>query len=118
MNKRYVIWDKESIVITPSGEIFTPEEWISRYPVANVLTTVVAGGDINGAYFGILSQMIDMYEAQGCDFSNCVADQDYLDTIEEFENRPIEEAEIITPEERIAAALEAQVLLSLPDEEE
>ena len=117
MNKKYVIWDKESIVITPSGEIFTPEQWIERYPVANILPTVVAGGDINGAYFGVFSQMVDMYENMGCDFSNCVADQDYLDAIEEFENRPIEEDETITPEERIAAALEAQVMMSLPDEE-
>lgn len=120
-NKRYQIWDEVSTVITPSGEVFSAEEWMTRYPMAMLpeIKLVIAGGTINGAFCGEFSSMVDMYEKNGCDFSNCVEDQDYLDAIEAFEdwmNTPVESTEP-SAEERIAAALEAQVMLSLPDEE-
>ena len=108
---RYRVWDKTSDVITPVGEVFTPAQWIERYPAAAVLKTVVDGGDINGGFFGFFNQMINMAEQQGCDFTGCTEDQDYLDAIEAFEdeqNAPIDD---VTPEERIAAALEFQNLM-------
>ena len=114
---RYAIWNKTDNVITPIGEMLTPAQWIERYPVAGALKAVCAGGELNGAFFGIFSSMVDMYASQGCDFSTCESDQDYLDAIEVFEdamNAPSGEA---TAEERIAAALEYQVMASLPDEE-
>lgn len=117
--KRYKIWDKTSDVITPIGEVLTPERWMGRYPVARVLPTVVAGGTINGAFFGVYQEMVEMYEKNGCDFSGCTTDQEYLDAIEAFEdamNTPTDPQ--VSAEERIAAALEAQVMMSMPDEEE
>ena len=47
---RYAIWDKVSPVITPIGEVLSPEQWIARYPVAGVesIKVVCAGGEING----------------------------------------------------------------------
>lgn len=86
MVARYVIWDKVSDVITPIGEVLTPEEWMDRYPVAKALPTVVAGGTINGAFFGVYSQMVEMYEKMGCDFSGCTTEQEHLDAIEAFED--------------------------------
>lgn len=85
-SKRYIIWDKTTSVITPIGEVLTPEQWISRYPVADVLPTVVAGGSVNGAFFGVYAQMVEMYENMGCDFSACTTEQEYLDAIEVFED--------------------------------
>ncbi len=105
---RYVVWNKTDNVITPIGEVLTPVQWIERYPVAGALKTVCAGGELNGAFFGIFSSMVDMYATQGCDFSACESDQDYLDAIEAFEdamNKPSTEP---TAEERIAAAMEYQ----------
>lgn len=117
--KRYAIWDKASPIITPIGEVLTAEKWIERYPVAGVpsITVVCGAGEINGAFFGTLGQMVQMYEAQGADFSECESDEDKLAVIEAFEdemNAPSNEA---SAEERIAAALEYQVMASLPDEE-
>ena len=117
--KRYAIWDKQSPIITPIGEVLTAEQWIARYPVAGVpsITVVCGAGEINGAFFGTLGQMVQMYEAQGADFSGCETAEDKLAVIEAFEdamNAPSMEA---TAEERIAAALEYQVMASLPDEE-
>ena len=116
---RYAIWDKVSPIITPIGEVLTAEQWIQRYPVAGVqsITVVCAAGEINGAFFGTLGQMVQMYEAQGADFSACVTNEDKLAVIEAFEDAMNAPSTEPTTEERIAAALEYQVLASLPDEE-
>ena len=114
---KYQIWDKVSNVITPSGEVFTPEQWIAKYPVANILDTVCGGGDVNGSFFGIYSQMVEMYESFGCDFTGCETQQDYLNAIEEFENIQNEQP-IYDDNTRIADALEDLVVLNMPDEEE
>jgi len=85
--KRYAIWNKQDVILTPVGEVFTAEQWIQRYPIAGLdsITVVCAAGEINGGFFGTLGQMVDMYMVQGCDFSNCETDQEKLDTIEAFE---------------------------------
>ena len=116
---RYAIWDKVSPIITPVGEVLTAEQWIGRYPVAGLshITVICGGGELNGSFFGTLGQMVEMYGKMGCDFSACKTDQDKLEAIEAFEdamNAPSTEA---SAEERIAAALEYQVMASLPDEE-
>ena len=115
---RYTIWDKQSPIITPIGEVLTAEQWIQRYPVAGVssIKVVCAGGEINGAFFGTLGQMVQMYEAQGADFSACSTDDDKLAVIEAFEDAMNAPSTEPTTDERIAAALEYQVMASLPDE--
>ena len=112
---RYKIWDKESDVITPIGEVLTPQQWIERYPVANVLPTVCGGGAINGAYFGVYDTMVEMYEKQGCDFSECNTEQEHLDKIEEFEDERNKPSDEVSTEERTAAALEAMVMMNMED---
>lgn len=107
--KRYAIWNKKDPIITPIGEVLTAEQWVERYPVAGVpsITVVCGAGEINGAFFGTLGQMCQMYEAQGADFSACETAEDKLMVIEAFEdamNAPRTEP---TPEERQAQALEA-----------
>ena len=107
--KRYAIWDKESPIITPIGEVLTAEQWKERYPVAGVpsITVVCGAGEINGAFFGTLGQMVQMYEAQGADFSSCETPEDKLAVIEAFEDAMNAPSTEPTPEERQAAALEA-----------
>lgn len=116
---RYAIWNKENVVITPIGEVLTPEQWIERYPVAGVesITVVCAGGEINGAFFGVLSQMVEMYEKNGCDFSACTTNEEKLAAIEAFEDAMNAPSDEPSTDERIAAALEYQVMASLPDDE-
>ena len=107
--KRYAIWDKQSPIITPIGEVLTAEKWIERYPVAGVasITVVCGAGEINGAFFGTLGQMVQMYEAQGADFSKCETDEDKLEVIEAFEDAMNAPSTEPTAEERQAKALEA-----------
>ena len=115
---RYAIWNKKDPILTPIGEVLTAEKWIERYPVAGVdtITVVCAGGEINGAFFGTLGSMVELYAKQGCDFSACETAEDKLAAIEAFEDaREAEAAEAAAAAaeaeasnaERAAAALEA-----------
>lgn len=116
---RYAIWNKEDTIYTPIGEALTPAQWIGRYgwlahPKA---IPVVADGLINGAFVGELSQMKKLYEAQGANFSECATNEDVLAAIEAWEDAVNTPSDEPTTDERIAAALEYQVMASLPDEE-
>lgn len=118
MLKRYAIWNKEDSIITPIGEVLSPEKWIERYPVAGVptITVVCAAGEINGAFFGTLGQMVRMWESQGYDFSSCTTDEEKLEMIEAIEDEMNTPSTEPTTEERTAAALEFIAMSSLPDE--
>ncbi|MCI8336981.1 MAG: hypothetical protein HFI72_07505 [Peptococcaceae bacterium] len=116
---RYAIWNKQDPIITPIGEVLTAAQWKERYPVAALdsIKVVCAGGEINGAFFGTLGQMVEMYSNQGCDFSSCVTDEEKLAAIEAFEEEMNKPNDMPSAEERIAAAMEYQVMASLPDAE-
>lgn len=116
MDKRYQIWNKTDRIITPIGEVLTPEQWIERYPMAEFLDIVIAGGNINGACCMEYESFKSSYEKMGCDFSECTTQQDVLDAIEVFEDEMNQPVDIgITDETRIADALEDLVVLNMPD---
>ena len=117
---RYVIWDEVSRVIVPTGQVFTAEQWMDKYPMARLddIYLVVAGGTINGAFCQEYTSLVDIYTQQGCDFTGCETMQDHLDRIEQFEDeRNADNSSYIDPQERIAAALEAQVMMEMPDDD-
>ena len=141
--KHYAIWNKKDPIITPIGEVLSAEQWIARYPVAGVSSIIVVcgAGEINGSFFGTLGQMVQMYENEGCDFSACTTPEEKLAAIEAFdeakEAETIAEAKAKAEQEAlkaeqealnaelnatslasIAASMEFQNLMSLPDEEE
>ena len=123
MSKKYVIWDKVSDVYTPSGKVFTPDEWVAQYGWIKLpdAIPVVSAGMFNGAFSGELHALQNTYKSRGCVFEDNLSPQQILDKIEEFEEereakRKENEAVIEnTPsaEERIAAALEYQNLATL-----
>ena len=112
MNK-YAIWNKTDSIITPIGEVISAEKWIEKHPVAGLsnITVVCAAGEINGAFFGTLGQMVMRYTNDGCDFSACTTDEEKIAAINAFETAKAEAAAAAaaepTAEERTAAALEA-----------
>lgn len=133
---KYAIWNKKDPILTPIGEVLTAEQWIERYPIAGVasINVVCAAGEINGAFFGTLGQMVELYTKQGCDFSACETAEDKLAAIEAFEDAREAEAaaeakaqaenEAATAElnasslASIAASMEYQNMLTLEDTEE
>lgn len=123
---RYAIWNKEDEILTPIGEVLSAEEWKARYPMAGLerVTVVCGGGEINGAFFGTLGQMVENCEKQGCDFSGCQTDEEKLAMIEAFEDMQNAPSDEVTSEEltatslaSIAASMEYQNLLTLEDVE-
>lgn len=121
--KRYQIWDKKSDIYTPSGKVFTAAEWIAQYGWINMpgAVPVISAGRINGKFSGELHEMKEMYEGRGCVFSDDMTSEQILDAIEAFDETKAEEAKQAaeeatatpTAEERIAAALEYQNLLTM-----
>lgn len=137
--KKYAIWNKQDNIITPIGEVLTPEQWIARYPVAglNSITVICSAGEINGAYFGTLGALVQQYEGRGCNFDACTTPEEKLAVIEAYDaeaevkraeaaaRKAQEEADAKATEEMnaaslasIAASMEYQNMLTLPDEED
>ena len=122
MTKRYQIWDKVSNVYTPSGNMYTAEEWINKYKWINIpgMVPVMSAGNINGAMIADLASMKKNAIAQGCVFEDDLSDEQVLEAIEAWEDQKAAEAKEAaaeaantpTTEERIAAALEYQNLLN------
>lgn len=131
MAKRYAIWNKKDSICTPSGKVYTAEQWIRKFPMAGHanITVICGAGEINGSIFSTLGQKVAEYERYGCDFSKCKTAEEMLAVIEAFDNAS-EAAEIEAAEERkaqeelqiaslasIAASMEYQNLLTLEDVE-
>lgn len=100
----------------PTGKLAEPADVYSAYPAAKVFTFVV-GTDKNGQVMqsmNNLSVLRDVYE-----IDSSLSEDEAIAAIETIMNTPAEPAEAEpTAEERIAAALEYQVMSSLPDESE
>lgn len=114
--KKYAIWNKKDPILTPIGEVLTAEKWIERYPIAGVesITVVCAAGEINGAFFGTLGQLVELYTKQGCDFSGCETADDKLDAIEAFDDaREAEQAAHAKTQAEAKAANEELTATSL-----
>lgn len=135
---KYAIWDKQSPIFTPSGEVFTAEQWIEKYPIAafDSIDVICSAGEINGAIFGTLGQMVEMYQNDGADFSTATTAQEKLQIIHEFDLSKMEkskeaaqlaqqaEANAVSNAEltatslaSIAASMEYQNMMTLEDVE-
>lgn len=88
MAKRYIIWDHSSNVITPSGDVFTPEEWLNKYPKYrdNNIIMVLANCENNGALIDSVAMMQFRAEAAGAIFPEGLSDHELLDAVEQFED--------------------------------
>lgn len=133
---RYQIWNKTDTIYTYGPPYkFTPEQWMEKYPWAEVDACVISGdGVINGAFCMPLSGMVANASREGCDFSACTTDEEKLNAIMAFEDAKEAEARAKAQEEAeakamneelnatslasIAASMEYQNMLTLPDEEE
>ena len=113
---RYKIYDNKSNVFTPSGEMFTAEQWLERYPWGKVAKMVVGGGVINGSVAFVYDDFVDMMKKAGCDFTDCTTDEEVLAKIEAFEDTARTASTGISDQTRIADALEDIVALSMPDD--
>lgn len=113
---RYQLWDKQSPVITPSGAQFTAQEWADRYPWSKLpgAQMIITTGLINGGAAMEYDATVEHYRKAGAAINDAMTPEEVLAAIEDFEDNP-PGANEPAPEERIAAALEAQVMLAEPE---
>ena len=116
---KYAIWDGTSAVYTPSGRVYTAEEWKARFGWygAPGAVMVVSAGRVNGAFVAELGEMKESYLARGCDFSDCTDEKSVLDAMEAFDRSATANA-LPDSAERIAAALEYLSVLLTEDSDD
>lgn len=110
----FELYDNTKTYYSPIGEELTPEVVGARYAIVNSGLPVVIETDKSHVVFGgygLLSQYRDIY-----DIDDALSDEEALTEIERVANLPQPEPQL-SPEERIAAALEFQTVLLIPDEE-
>ena len=112
--KKLIKYTGDRTFMFPNGEVATPERVASDYPATGVFTHVVETDDNCEVLFAIqnLSAMRNIYNIDAS-----LTEDEAIAKIEEIVNTPEPESTEATAEERIAAALEYQVMASLPDEE-
>ncbi|WP_129599382.1 hypothetical protein [Anaerophilus nitritogenes] len=112
---KYKIWNKQDRLITPIGEVLSKEEIFARYPASAIqgINFIIADQPISMAVFMEFESTKESYKQMGVKITEKMTMQEVLNTITEWEeNPPIQES---TAEERIASALEFQMLMSLPN---
>lgn len=112
---KYKIWDKQTTLVTPVGEVLTPTQVIQRYPAAAVdgMKYVIADQATSMAVFMELEATKEHYKRLGVPITDGMTDQEVLEAITHWEENPPEPEP--TAEERIAAAMEFQNIMMLPD---
>lgn len=116
---KYKMWNETDIIYTHGAPYeYSPDAWKAKHRWISVAKAVISGeGVVNGAFCMPYPDMLAIYRKAGCDFSECTTEQEHLDAIEAFEDERNKPSTEPTTDERIAAALEYQVMASLPDEE-
>lgn len=108
-NSKLQIWDKVSPIFTPSGEMFTAEQWIEMYKWVNIpgAIPVISVGPINGGEMSELSVLKANAVSMGAIFENNLTPEELLDAIVAFHDEMNAAASnVVSDQTRIADALE------------
>lgn len=110
---KYKIWDGQETLVTPIGEVLTPEAVRAKYPVATIpgMKFIIADSPIQLQVWDEFTGIKEMYKKLGAGITDEMTDQEVLDAVSAFQETPVEAEP--TAEERIAAALEFQSLMML-----
>ena len=110
---KYKVWDKQETLITPIGEVLTAEQVKAKYPMAALpnFQFIICDAPISMGVFMELEQTKSHYKNLGAGITDDMTGQEVCDAITAFEeNRPEPQP---SADERIAASLEFQNMLSL-----
>lgn len=98
----------------PNGALATPEVIQEMFPAVLAFTHIVQTDEAGEVAFAV-QNLSAMRSLHGIDKS--LSEEEAIAAIQEIVNTEPEVDDTPTPDERIAAALEYQVMASLPDEE-
>ena len=101
--KKIELYTGDKIYMFPNGDIATKERMLQQFPAVLTFNHIIETDEAGEVAFAVqnLSAMCSLYQ---------------IAKIEEIVNTEPEEDTSASAEERIAAALEAQVMMSLPDD--
>lgn len=115
--KKLLIYSNDKTYMFPNGALATPEVMLNKYPAISSFKFVIQTDENMEVIYGIsnLSAMRSMYNVE-----RTLSDEEAIAAIEaELNKTPValEGEAVSSAEERIAAALEYQNLLSMEDAE-
>ncbi|MBQ4232662.1 MAG: hypothetical protein II699_05225 [Lachnospiraceae bacterium] len=116
----YKIWNKRDDIVTPTGNVYSAHLWLNKFPIAQLPNAhmVIEDALINGSIFMEYSGFIKNYPT--IDFTGLTPEEG-IAAINEWEDTPHPAPEpeptpyIPSTNERIAASLEALVMLEMED---
>ena len=111
--KKIELYTGDKIYMFPNGGIATKERMLEQFPAVLTFDHIIETDEAGEVAFAVqnLSAMCSLYQI---DISLSVEEK--IAKIEEIINTEPEEDTSASTQERIAAALEAQVMMSLPDD--
>lgn len=103
----------EKTYMAPNGALYTKEAVLNDFPAALTFSHIVTT-DENGEVMFAMQNLSAMRGQYNIDAS--LSEDEAITAIQDILNTPVEQSTEPTAEERIASALEYQVMSSLPDE--
>ena len=112
--RKFELYNSTKTYMFPNGQLASPEAVAQRYPATAVFAHAVET-DADSEVLFALENFSALRSRLGID--PALSAQDAIDEINVIANAAPETSDIPSAEERIAAALEAQLLLAMPDAE-
>ena len=111
--KKIELYTGDKIYMFPNGDIATKERMLQQFPAVLTFDHIIETDEAGEVAFAVqnLSAMCSLYQ-----IDTSLPVEEKISKIEEIINAEPEEDTSASAEERIAAALEAQVMMSLPDD--
>lgn len=111
--KKIELYTGDKIYMFPNGDIATKERMLQEFPAVLTFDHIIETDEAGEVAFAVqnLSAMCSLYQ-----IDTSLPVEEKIAKIEEIINTEPEEDTSASTEERIAAALEAQVMMSLPDD--
>ena len=109
--KKLIKYDGTKTYMYPNGQLATPERVLSEFPASLTFAHVIEvdeNEEVLGAIMN-LSQLRSIYS-----IDPALSETEAISELERILNNPPAQATDVTPEERIAAALEFNNLLNMP----
>ena len=111
--KKIELYTGDKIYMFPNGDIATKKRMLQEFPAVLTFDHIIETDEAGEVAFAVqnLSAMCSLYQ-----IDTSLPVEEKIAKIEEIINAEPEEDTSASAEERIAAALEAQVMMSLPDD--
>ena len=111
--KKIELYTGDKIYMFPNGDIATKERMLQQFPAVLTFDHIIETDEAGEVAFAVqnLSAMCSLYQ-----IDTSLPVEEKIAKLEEIINAEPEADTSSSAEERIAAALEAQVMMSLPDD--